>query len=463
MQPGASGTHTSTQWLTVAGVYVLAFASAAIALLAYHTSRRSYTTWSSRTVVALLLAALVALGAATVLVVMFHRTRADRRELFWLPLAASVVTLIACLGFAELSVRLLARPDPLGERLGGRTLVPYSWRDVADTNLARLRFLRSPASYFVEDTLLGWNVGADRESRDGMYRSSEDGIRTGRRGEDLHLPGVRRRVALFGDSFTFSMEVPFEESWAFALGPMLPTATQVLDFGVDGFGVDQIYLRFHRDAGKWKPAVDVFVFIQDDLYRAVSSYPFLRGWDYPFSRPRLFVEGDSLQVSNVPTLPADSIFARRSIADIPAIDRDIFFNSDTWTPHFLYHSYLVRLFVTTFPSWPPPPQGTSREVILRLAATIIQRFVREARASGAQALVVYLPARSDFTSTDPLLTQALARRLGERGIPLKDLTACVVRRMSPQAMFLAGRVHYTGAMNAAVAACVQPLIVPLLR
>ena len=458
-----NGTRASTQRSTIAGFFVLVAASLAIGLLWYHTSRRSYTQWSTRTMLAFIVAALVAAGALTLLVVAFRRASGDRRIRFWLPVTASAISLIACLGIAELAVRLAVRPDPLGVRFGARPLIPYSWRAVADTNLSRLSMLRSPASYFVEDTLLGWSVGADRESRDGLYRSSEDGIRTLKRGEPLRAPGTARRVALFGDSFTFSMEVPFDQSWAYALGPMLPSGTQVLDFGVDGFGVDQSYLRFHRDARKWAPSVDVLTFIQDDLYRTVSSYPFLRGWTYPFSRPRLFVDGDRLRLENVPVLPADSIFAKPSIAEVPFVDRDIFFNADLWTPHVLYHSYLVRLVVTLFPRWPLPNEGTGTDVIVPLATRIIEQFVREARAEGAQPLVVYVPGRSDFASPDPLLTPTIGRLLGARGIPLHDVTECVTHRVAPGAMFLEGRPHYTGATNAAVAACVQPFITSLLR
>lgn len=458
-----NGTRTSIQRSTVTGFFALVGGSLAIGLLGYHTSRRSYALWSTRTVLALAIAALVVLAAATLLVVAFRRAAGERRIRFWLPMTASALSLLACLGIAELAVRLIVRPDPLGVRFGARPLVPYSWRAVADTNLSRLRMLRSPASYFVEDSLLGWSVGADRESRDGMYRSSEDGIRTLRRAEPLRAAGIRRRVALFGDSFTFSMEVPFDQSWAYALGTMLPPGTQILDFGVDGFGVDQSYLRFHRDARKWAPSVDVLTFIQDDLYRTVSSYPFLRGWTYPFSRPRLFVDGDGLRMENVPVLPADSIFAKASIAEVPFVNRDIFFNADLWTPHVLYHSYLVRLVVTLFPRWPLPNEGTGTDVIVPLATRIIEQFVREARAEGAEPLVVYVPGRSDFASADPLLTPAIGRLLAERGIQLHDVTDCVTHRVAPRAMFLDGRPHYTGAANAAVAACVQPFIAPLLR
>lgn len=453
----------STQLRTAVGFFVLLGSSLTLALLIYRTSGEALAGWSSRSIVAAAVVAIGALSAAALLAKAFRDSADDRRSQLWLPLTASAFIAMVCLGMAEVTVRLLARPDARGVRVGALTLVPYSWRLVADTNLGHLRSFRErPESYFAEDSLLGWSVGVDRETLDGMYRSSDDGIRTMRRGERLAERGVRRRVALFGDSYTFSMEVPFEESWAHYLTGMLPADTQVLDFGVDGYGVDQTYLRFTREAPKWRPAIAVFTLIEDDLYRVVSLYPFLRGWVYPFSRPRFVLQADSLALLNVPVFRADSIFARPSIDQLPFIDMDVFYDPEQWKWRFVYHSYLVRLLVTAFPRWPLGRESTSDAVILQLSSRIVERFVREARALGAQPVVAFLPSRNYFVTHAAVLEGKLAPLLRERGIRLNDLTPCLSQHVAPLAMFLEGRVHYSAAGNAAVAACMEPLIAPLL-
>jgi len=87
-----------------------------------------------------------------------------------------------------------------------------------------------------------------------MYFSSVEGIRSA--GPDVRFAhrSARRRVALIGDSNAFSFEVPFEESWGHHLQQLLGADAQVLNFGVDGYGIDQIYLRYRRDVRPWKPA-----------------------------------------------------------------------------------------------------------------------------------------------------------------------------------------------------------------
>src|SRR5262249_11189712 len=123
----------------------------------------------------------------------------------------------------------------------------------ADPAMTALELSRQ--AYFVYDQELGWTVGADRRSRDGFYFSSAEGIRSARAGVRFADKAARHRVALIGDSNAFSLEVPFEESWGYQLQRLLGDSVQVLNFGVNGYGVDQAYLRYRRDVRRWKAKV----------------------------------------------------------------------------------------------------------------------------------------------------------------------------------------------------------------
>jgi hypothetical protein len=55
------------------------------------------------------------------------------------------------------------------------------------------------------------------------------------------------------------------------LGPQV----QVLHFGVDGYGVDQAYLRYQRDVRPWHPDLVILGFINHDLHRSLAVYSFV--------------------------------------------------------------------------------------------------------------------------------------------------------------------------------------------
>jgi lysophospholipase L1-like esterase len=64
---------------------------------------------------------------------------------------------------------------------------------------------------------------------------------------------AKRRIAVVGDSFTFGLEVRYEDTWPYQLERALGPEFRVLNLGVDGYGVDQAFLRYRRDVLAWRP------------------------------------------------------------------------------------------------------------------------------------------------------------------------------------------------------------------
>ena len=164
------------------------------------------------------------------------------------------------------------REIPSGEGLvlcpaDGRVLLVGDARDPW-LNRDALKQAPSATSYFVPDDLLGWTVGRNRQSNDGLYFSSSEGIRSNGPNVSYAARRPRYRVATVGDSFTFALEVPFEASWPYRLEQQFGHQTQILNFGVNAYGVDQAYLRYSRDVRPWHPDLVVLAFIQHDLYRS---------------------------------------------------------------------------------------------------------------------------------------------------------------------------------------------------
>ncbi len=87
------------------------------------------------------------------------------------------------LAIGEATVRLMSQPTPRGLVFAKTVLLPHSWRDVAARNEAVLARLRAEGSHLAPDGLLGWVLGPDRRSADGLYMSSVEGIRSARKGD----------------------------------------------------------------------------------------------------------------------------------------------------------------------------------------------------------------------------------------------------------------------------------------
>jgi lysophospholipase L1-like esterase len=98
-------------------------------------------------------------------------------------------------------------------------------------------------------------------------------------------PGVQR-IAILGDSIAEALQVPMEESFSRRLEAMLNAEggrqkTEVINFGVSGYGTDQEYLTLKTRAVAYQPDVVVLEFtIGNDvrnnfppLERQQSSYP----------------------------------------------------------------------------------------------------------------------------------------------------------------------------------------------
>jgi hypothetical protein len=180
------------------------------------------------------------------LIVREHRRYRQSPRAFHFTLLLNLLTVALAFLAAEALVRVFAVTTPDGVTIRGRALVPqHSWESLAARELALIRRFAPrgvwSTSYLVPDDRLGWTVGPGRRSRDGLYLSSEEGLRSASQGVKLSATTDRTRVALVGDSYTFGLEVSYQDTWAHRLEMDMGPDYQVLNFGVDGYGVDQAY------------------------------------------------------------------------------------------------------------------------------------------------------------------------------------------------------------------------------
>lgn len=365
--------------------------------------------------------------------------------------AMNLVTVLLMLILGEVTVRALARPSLEGEVLGKQELVPKNWHTVAHRNRQLLDEAGERLTYLVYDDRLGWTVGPNRRSANGLYYSSSEGLRASGEGISLAQSTKPMRIALVGDSFTFGEDVAYEDTWGFLLEKALGGEFQVLNFGVGSYGLDQAFLRYREDVRAWNPKIVILSLISADVRRTMSVYPFIAAphWQIPFSKPRLILRDGVLTELNAPALPPEAIFSKETITELPFLEYDGGYYRSQWFQYAAQVSYLARAVMTWFPRWESVSSDVTNEALMTVNASIVKAFVQSVAEIGAVPIVVYFP-REELSK--PQLSSSLGKRvLQHAGVPYSDVTPCLLE-LEPQARFAQGG-HYSPAGNAAVTKC----------
>ena len=144
----------------------------------------------------------------------------------------------------------------------------------------------------------------------GSVNTNSAGLRGRREVAFAKQPG-RPRVVVVGDSFTFGDEVRDEEAYPYVLDGLLPEA-EVVNFGVHGYGHDQMLLLLREQALAYQPDVVVLGFVRDDMERNMLAFR-------DFAKPRFVLAGDSLSLRNVPVPTPEEVMRRaRSTSTLSA-------------------------------------------------------------------------------------------------------------------------------------------------
>jgi hypothetical protein len=447
------------------GASVLQAAVLLLVLTLYKKGGRSFGVFLPTTVGVVSVGALLLTAGSLVLIALRFRIRGRSGGLqCQLAVALSLMTGIASLLAGEIMVRILAKQGPFGPMIGIQELRPRDWQKVMVAHRADWARPARPGAYWVYDTLLGWAVGPSRASTDGLYFSSVEGLRSVRSGVVLRQPN-RRRVALLGDSFTFGVEVRYQDTWGSRLDSLLGPDTQVLNFGVSAYGVDQAYLRYERDVRPWKPDVAVLAMIDHDLERTMSVYSFLTfGFDWPFAKPRFIRADGDLRLLNMPVIRLEDVAGAPAIDSLPYLAYDRQYDPAVWSDGWVKYSYLTRLVTSVFPRWPVPNGFTSDAEMQSLNGAIIRAFVDRARADGSVPIILYLPTRSYFTPSMAAYSgkegSPALKLLRGSGLPYHDMTPCIEglpldRRFA--------KVHYSPEAHMTLAHCLYPVIAAALQ
>lgn len=299
-------------------------------------------------------------------------------------------------------MRLVGHVDDSGQFwVGERRVRPYR---LPTAKIAAFLDERSAADLHRVDPDLGWTNGPNVESSDGNVSTDSVGARGS--GERSRAPadGVLR-VAVFGDSFTFGDEVATGETWAARLEDLLERGgrpAEVLNFGVNAYGMDQALLRWEKEGRPLAPAVVVLGFQPENLLRNLNVLRPLYFMDtsVPYSKPRFVLDGDGLRNVNQPTVPVAELPAVLAHpADSPLAEHDRFLGSGH-REHWWHRSRLLALLAELFEDGGDVPGFAVTPEMSEVALRIVREFARTARESGATFLVVHLPRREELADLE---------------------------------------------------------------
>jgi hypothetical protein len=154
------------------------------------------------------------------------------------------------------------------------------------------QFQNRPSTTFVTDPETGWRMRPNasfvwtisREEQ--IYRANSQGFRSS---SDFDKGDQRAKFAFVGDSFTFGTGVANDETFPELLAKESRDRTS-WNFGMPGFGVDQVWLSARYQALPRKPDLLVVGLVDADFERSQGPYRRLEG----FAKPTFKLVGGQL-------------------------------------------------------------------------------------------------------------------------------------------------------------------------
>ncbi|HRO68443.1 MAG TPA: hypothetical protein PL182_12810 [Pseudobdellovibrionaceae bacterium] len=293
-------------------------------------------------------------------------------------MARALILLLLILSVMEGGVQILLRTD--GARFGFWRPGSYTLSEKKVSALQR-KF----------DPILGWK------------NSEKDALEER---ENPHRFGAVEALT-YGDSFVFGDEVGPSETWQAFLGEKLKK--DVLNFGVNAYGMDQALLAYEKSASLPPARWVILGFTPSGINRIVNAYrKFLFvGTGVPLTKPRYVFSNGELSLLPNPVSSAPELVKLREVAFIEELCDSDLWCSETLRPRTVGFPVLGRLLNPEF--WRSlrrvasanefRPTGDvnlwKREEVLEVVAGIFGRFSKIAGERGSRMLFLLLPERED--------------------------------------------------------------------
>ena len=245
----------------------------------------------------------------------------------------------------------------------------------------------------------GWSLAPnlrDLPVFDGKKLSSNSRGLRGAREPAIPKNADSLRIALFGDSFTFGEDVSDEETFGHQMErlfaatavPGSPTV-EVLNFGVHGYGHDQMLLYLREALPIYQPDIVILGYVTDDSLRNMTTF---RDFAKPRFRLEKRLEKGELVLEGIPVPTPEALLASQRF-------RSRFYD-------------LLTMAATRLAfRW-----GNRAAEVDRLTDALLTEIARETRNAGARPVFALLPAFGELGAPDPapLPAEALVMDIANR-------------------------------------------------
>jgi hypothetical protein len=218
--------------------------------------------------------------------------------------------------------------------------------------------------YHTYDPELGW-VPKSSNQWGTSITILKEGIRSNGRGEVWD--GTDDPILAVGDSYTFGDQVADAQTWPAQLEKL--SGRRVINAGVDGYGVDQAFLRARRLLSRYRFSTVILSFIPDDIRRSEMSVMFAT------PKPYFDFKDGQLMLENVP---------------VP-----LTFNPEKESEPLilLEHSLLVNAVMKRlFPEWwlraPSERQVEDQQSAIKVACALLHKLEGITKSHGSDLIVL---------------------------------------------------------------------------
>jgi hypothetical protein len=179
--------------------------------------------------------------------------------------------------------------------------------------------------------------------------------------------GGKRRILVFGDSYTFGDEVSDQETYAADLGRILPN-TDVINMGVHGYGHDQMLEYLRSEGVKYRPDVVLIGYVWFDQYRNLFAFN-------NYAKPKFELRDGQLVLTGIPVPRPAQVLAHER------------WRSGAWD---------MMHILTEMTRW---RVGVNQARAEALTQAILDEIVRTAREIRAVPVLTYLPVIEELDDT----------------------------------------------------------------
>lgn len=182
----------------------------------------------------------------------------------------------------------------------------------------------------------------------------------------------KRRILVFGDSYSFGDEVSDGETYSHYLESIMPD-TEVLNLGIHGYGHDQMLLYLQEEGIKYRPDIVILGYVWFDMNRNLFEFN-------NYSKPKFEILDHELHLVNV-SVPSPEWFITHEFYRLKILDLGVILREKIrWT------------------------LGLNDERAKTLTTSILREFVRTTRQINATPVFVYLPVLAELIKSDEAMT-----------------------------------------------------------